>query len=84
MSAILLALVLAGQPATPIANPALEKPRLICRESEEDTGSHIRVGRRCKTEDEWRRYDEEHGRIPASMRVTAGQGDALTPKQPPR
>lgn len=86
MGPILLALLMASQtgPAIPrVAVPRPEKPKLICRESEEETGSHIRTGRTCKTEEEWQRADDEKGRKPASMRVTEGQPDQLTPQRPP-
>jgi hypothetical protein len=83
MDPAILALLLVGQADVPEPTTGPAKPQLICRESEEETGSHIRSGRRCKTEEEWRREDERRGRAPASMRVTEGQGDALTKLPPP-
>jgi hypothetical protein len=83
MGPALLALLLAGQGAPPPIIVARDKPKLICRESEEELGSHIRTGARCKTDEEWRLEDEERGRIPRSMRVTPAQGDALSKQSPP-
>jgi hypothetical protein len=75
LAVILLLLALqAAQPA--------EKPTLICRESAQETGSHIRTGRRCKTQEEWQREDARRGEIPATLRVTEGQGDALAKQRP--
>ncbi|GAA3886756.1 hypothetical protein GCM10022276_02290 [Sphingomonas limnosediminicola] len=82
MTIALTILILAAQSG---ANaPAVgEKPKLVCRESEQDTGTHIRAGRRCKTAEEWDRDDIEKRTKATTMRVTTGQGDALT-KQPPQ
>jgi hypothetical protein len=77
MAPILLLLALQAAQATPP-----EKVQLICRESSEETGSHIRAGRRCKTAEQWQRWDEQHTRAPATMRVTEGQGDALSKQRP--
>ena len=61
-----------------------EPPRQkICRASVQETGSHIRTGRRCKTAEEWRRLDERQGQVSPSARITAGQGDAMTNQKPP-
>ena len=73
-----LALFLAAQtPAVTAAAPA-EKPLLICRKVEQETGSHIRRGRRCLTQEEWAREDAERERMSASARITEGQGDTRT------
>ena len=77
-----LVLFLAAQ-AAPAATPPPEKPLLICRKVEQDTGSHIRKGRRCRTQEEWAREDEEKTRRSASTQITEGQGDALTKSTPP-
>ena len=73
------ALTIAAQSSAAVAPspPAVAKARLICRESEQETGSHIRTGRRCKTEAEWQQEDDAKGRKPVSARVTEGQGDAM-------
>lgn len=83
MSPALLSLLMAAAPAgAQIPNPIVLKPRLICREPEQQLGSHIRAVRRCKTEEEWRLDDERTGRIPVTLKVTEGQGDALTMRPP--
>ena len=71
-------------PPTPTKAPPVQKQKMVCRGGEEATGSHMRTGLVCKTEEEWRREDEELARVPVSpaLRVTGAQGDALT-KQPP-
>ena len=72
-------MLLAAQAAeAPIAPRSPTKPPLICRESERQTGSHIRTGPRCMTAEQWMREDERRARVPASLRVTEGQGDELT------
>ncbi|HEX6660930.1 MAG TPA: hypothetical protein VF067_03565 [Sphingomicrobium sp.] len=80
----LLALLLAAQ-AAPAATAAAPpgKPLLVCRKVEQETGSHVRKGRRCLTEDEWDREDAERQRMSASTRVTEGQGDSLSKSAPP-
>jgi hypothetical protein len=77
MPTILLLLALQAAQAQPPG-----KPMMICRESAQETGSHIRTGRRCKTQEEWQREDARRGQIPTTMRVTEAQGDALTKQQP--
>ena len=47
-----------------------------------ETGSRIRKGKKCQTEEEWAREDEERTRMSPSTRVTEGQGDSLT-RSPP-
>jgi hypothetical protein len=59
-----------------------EKPRLVCRESERQLGSHIRAGRRCRTAEQWRVEDARNDPLPPSARITKGQGDALTKERP--
>jgi hypothetical protein len=79
----LLVLLLAAQASPAAAATTPEKPLLICREVERETGSHIRRGRRCLTQEEWARVDEERTRMSASGRVSEGQGDALTKSDTP-
>jgi hypothetical protein len=62
-----------ADPAPAVTPPT--KPKLICRDSEVELGSHIHGGRRCKTAEEWAIEDAKKDQIPATMRVTAGQGD---------
>jgi hypothetical protein len=58
-----------------VADPATPppKPPLICRKAEQEVGSHIRSGKKCKTAEEWQREDAARENQPASMRVTEGQ-----------
>lgn len=86
MTPLIIALLMgmqANDPA-PAIPPPFHKPKLICRESEQETGSHIRGGRHCKTAEEWDRLDQAPRALPPSLRVTAGQGDASTKQQTPR
>ena len=76
-----LLLAAAAQSTVPPATPPSAKPERICRESERQTGSHIRSARRCKTAEQWRIEDERRDRVPADMRVTEGQND-LGPTRP--
>ncbi len=62
-----------AQPADASPPPPSVKPARICRESERKTGSHIRSGRRCLTEEQWRAEDERRDRVPVSLQVTEGQ-----------
>jgi hypothetical protein len=43
----------------------------------------MHTGRRCKTAEEWQVEDQRRDAKSPSMRVTEGQGDALTPKTLP-
>lgn len=78
----LLALLTAT--GTLAATPAPVKPALICRESERQLGSHIRSGRRCLTEEQWRQEDERRGRVPVRLRVIGNQEDAQRAAAQPR
>ena len=78
MGPALLALLLSAQTASPTEPVPPPKPMLICRKVEQQTGSHIRTGRKCKSQEEWAREDTERERMSASTRITEGQGDALT------
>ena len=71
-------------PPKPTTAP-VQKPKMVCRGGEEATGSHMRTGLVCKSEEEWRREDEEISRAkpPPTLRVTGAQGDALTRQPPP-
>ena len=81
MTIALTILMLAAQSGSTIP-VVVEKPKLVCRESEQDTGTHIRAGRKCKTAEEWDRDDAEKRAKAATMRVTEGQGDSLTKQRP--
>jgi hypothetical protein len=82
MPLMLLAVALASANPQPAPPPA-EKPALICRESENLTGSHIRTGRRCKTAEQWQMEDARRDRVPPSLRVTEGQMDGHPPPAQP-
>jgi len=77
-----LALVLVAQ-AAPAATPPPGKPLLICRKAEQETGSHIRTPRRCKSVEDWAKEDEEKTRASASTQITEGQGDSLAKSAAP-
>jgi hypothetical protein len=81
MPLMLLAVALASA-APQSQQPPAEKPPLICRESENMTGSHIRTGRRCKTSEQGQIEDARRDRVPPSLRVTEGQMDGHPPAQP--
>jgi hypothetical protein len=79
----IIALMLTAQAATATAPPTSpEKPRLICRAAQQETGSHIRTGRRCKTEAEWAREKSDRTVMPPSARITEGQNDGLANPRP--
>lgn len=59
--------------------PSSAKPRLICRESEQPLGSHIRSGRRCKTAEDWQQEDLRRSRIPPDLTVVPHRGDGAVP-----
>jgi len=60
----------------------IEKPQLICRQGEKETGSHRRTGKRCKTADEWAKEDEDRTRMSPSAQITEGQRDSLSKSSP--
>ena len=84
MPLMLLAVALASAAPQSAPAAAAEKPSLICRESENLTGSHIRTGRRCKTAEQWQIEDARRDRVPPSLRVTEGQMDGHPPPAQPR
>ena len=79
---VLLLLLAAQATAAPTGAPVPQKQPVICRQSQQETGSRIRKGKKCQTEEEWVREDEERTRMSPSTRVTEGQGDSLT-RSPP-
>jgi hypothetical protein len=73
MLLILIAMALAaGDQAAP-AQQAPEKPKLICRTGEQQLGSHMRTGRRCKTAEQWEIEDSKLPQMPASAIITPGE-----------
>lgn len=69
-----IALLLASN--TPPGPAPVVKPKLVCREGDRVTGSHMHTSRRCMTVEEWQLDDEQRGRIPITARVTADPDDA--------
>jgi uncharacterized membrane protein YccC len=79
-----LATMLALAASEPQFTPHAEKPKLICREGDQELGSHIRSGRRCKTAEEWQQEDERATAVPTTLRVVAGHPDGTpTAQRPP-
>jgi len=76
----MFALLLIDPPAT--VPTTIEKPQLICRQGERETGSHRRTGKRCKTADEWAKEDEDRTRMSPSAQITEGQRDSLSKSSP--
>lgn len=80
---MVLLILLAAQATAAQANSSEpQKQPLVCRQSQQETGSRIRKGKQCKTEGEWAKIDEERTRLSPSTRITEGQGDSLT-RSPP-
>jgi hypothetical protein len=83
IAALTLMMAVAAQDMPPPLQLPPPKPKLICRADEQQVGSHIHTGRRCKTAEEWQVEDQRRDAVSPSMRITEGQGDALTPKTRP-
>lgn len=85
MNPLILAL-LVGWDSPPqtstIPNP--NKPAKICRDGEQVTGSHVRTGRRCLTQDQWDQEDSKRIERPVTMQVTGHQADSLEPTTRPQ
>jgi hypothetical protein len=79
MGLLLYALMLATQAGGPAPVSVPQKPQLFCRESEQELGSHIRTGRRCKTAEQWQQEDSRRGQIPPSLTVVPNRGDGAVP-----
>ena len=58
----------AGDPQ-PAPQQDQEKPKLICRDGTQELGSHMRIPRRCKTEEQWKIEDDSKSGLPVSARV---------------
>ena len=82
-SLVLMMAAAAGQDLPTVPTLPAPKQKLICRGDEQQVGSHIHTGRRCKTAEEWQIEDKRRETTSPSMRITEGQGDALTPKTIP-
>ena len=81
MALLLLAVIFGTATAEPAPQQA-EKPKLICREKEQQTGSHIRTGKVCKTAEQWQIDDAALERASPSARVTEGQQDGQSARPP--
>ena len=82
MLAILL-LGLSVQAAGSPAAKAPDKPRLICRDVEQELGSHMHTGHRCKTAEEWN-LDQVREQAPTTLRLLPGRDNGLPgTKRPP-
>ncbi len=77
-----LSFLLIAQAVAQPPSPPNEKVQLVCRDGEQQTGSHIRTGRQCKTMEEWERDAERRVGVSPSLRVTTGQPDPLTKQKP--
>ncbi|HEX8839234.1 MAG TPA: hypothetical protein VF750_02050 [Sphingomicrobium sp.] len=72
----------AQAPSPPPPSPV--KPKLICRQGEQELGSHIRTSRICRTAEKWQREDARRDERPATYKVVPGQGDGVPrPQRPP-
>ncbi len=79
--ALLALLMLSAERGSTLPAP---KPKLICREGESQLGTHVHAPRRCLTEQQWQEEDARRDRVPLTLRVTAGQGDAAQPTRQPQ
>lgn len=85
MDPLMLALLVASTDPTQTAvTPESNKPVKICREGERVTGSHVRTGRRCLTQDQWDQADAKRIERPVTMRVTEHQADGMEPTTRPQ
>jgi hypothetical protein len=81
IAALFAAVPLSPAPADAPATDS--RVRLVCRGGEKVVGSHMRAPRRCRSEEEWARIDEEAGRLPVSLRVNAAQNDGTQQRPQP-
>lgn len=77
-----LVILLAAQAAAPPPPP--EKPKRICREDEQEVGTHIHAGRRCMTADQWRDEDFRRNQKPTTLRIVPDQGNGVPLPQRPQ
>jgi hypothetical protein len=80
--------VQAAAVAPPAAMPNGAKPkkdRLICRSEQDfDTGSHIRSGKKCLRESEWREREDSAQRFFRSVDDRSAVGEITPPAMAPR
>lgn len=84
MDPLILALLVAGAAPAQAAAENPNKPAKICREAEQVTGSHVRTGRRCLTQEQWDQEDAKRVERPVTMRVTEHQADGVEPATRPQ
>jgi hypothetical protein len=85
MVSLMLALLAAGSgPSQTTATPGSSKPQTICREGDQVTGSHVRTGRRCLTQEQWDQEDAKRIERPVTMQVTGHQADGMEPTTRPQ
>lgn len=80
-----LAIMLAVAPVDPPPQqPPAPRPKLICRQGEQELGSHIHTSRICRTAEQWRFEDLRRDQRPATYKVVPGQDDGIPrPTRPP-
>lgn len=83
MPAIVLIFALLAAEPQQLSPPVKAKPKLICREGEQELGTHMHTSRRCKTAEDWQQEDARQRQIPPTMRVTEGQPDGAQRSQRP-
>ena len=68
----------------PVIVSAPPKPKLICRQGESQLGTHMRVGRRCKTAQQWQEEEAgaRNGPMPPSLTIHKDQLEGAPVTQP--
>lgn len=85
MGPLFLALLAtSADPVQPSATQSPVKAVKVCREGEQVTGSHVRTGRRCLTQEQWDLEDAKRVERPVTMRVTQHQADGMEPTTRPQ
>jgi hypothetical protein len=73
MLLMLIAMGLATGDPQPATQQDPEKPKLICRAGEQQLGTHMRTGRRCKTAEQWQIEDTKLPQVSPSAIITPGE-----------
>ncbi len=75
---MLLTVAAQAAPVPPAAQPApAPSSTRICRATQAPTGSHMRVGKKCRTAEQWAEEDRRKTLVPPSMQVLKA-GDKVT------
>jgi hypothetical protein len=83
LASLALLMLTAAEPDQPPPTPP-QKPKLVCREGEQELGTHIHTGRRCKTAEEWQVEDQLKDTMPATLKVIPGKAEGVPqPTRPP-